>query len=120
MPATTYDIVIEQGSAFTLSLRYKTAAGALVDLSGYTARMQVRESFDSATPLLAFTSSPGGGITLGGSLGTIDVEASDEATAAIATRLTLWAVYDLELVPPDGKAFRLIQGQAEIRPEVTR
>ena len=120
MPATTYDIIIEQGATFALHLRYRTSAGALIDLTGYTARMQVRESFDSSTAMLSFTSAPGGGITLGGALGTIDIEATDEATAAIAVRQQVWAVYDIELVPPDGRAIRLMQGQAEIRPEVTR
>lgn len=118
MPATTYNITIEQGSTFTLQLAYKTPAGAAVDLTGYSARMQVRETYASDTPLLSLTDASG--ITLGGAAGTIVIEASDESTAAIDTRQTIWGVYDLELVPPNGKAIRLLQGAAEIRPEVTR
>ena len=120
MPATNYDIIIEQGATFTLQLVYKTSAGVAVDLTGYSARMQVRESYPAASPLLSFTSAASGGITLGGAAGTILIEASDETTAAIDTRQTIWGVYDLELVPPDGKALRLLEGAAQIRPEATR
>lgn len=119
MPATTHDIIIEQGATFTLQLVYKTSAGVAVDLTGYSARMQVRESYPADTALLSFTSA-GGGITLGGAAGTILIEASDETTAAIDTRQTVWGVYDLELVPPDGRAIRLLEGAAQIRPEATR
>lgn len=118
MPATTYDIVIEQGATFALNLVYRNDAGTPVDLSGYSARMQVRETFASDSTLLALTSAAG--ITLGGAAGTINIEASDETTSAIPIRQIVWAVYDLELVPPNGKALRLLQGAAEIRPEVTR
>ena len=120
MPATSYDIIIEQGATFTLNLLYRDDAGTPFDLTGYSARMQVRETFASETALLSLSSSAGGGITLGGAAGTISIEASDEATAAIPTRQSIYGVYDLELVAGDGKAFRLLQGNAEVRPEVTR
>ena len=43
--AGRYNIVIEEGSTFTLDLVYKNSDGVQQDLSGnYTARMQIRDS----------------------------------------------------------------------------
>jgi hypothetical protein len=41
MAATTYDILIEQGATYSQVITYKES-GAAVNLTGYTARMQVR------------------------------------------------------------------------------
>ena len=116
MSATTFDITIEQGATFTLSLVWKDSAGAPTDLTGWAARMQVRPSHGSDLVLLSL-SSTSGGITLGGTAGTIEVVASATATAAITGRK---AVYDIELAAPGGAVTRLLQGQVTISPEVTR
>jgi hypothetical protein len=41
MAATTYDILIEQGATYSQVVTYKES-GVAVNLTGYTARMQVR------------------------------------------------------------------------------
>ena len=60
--ALNYNLKAEQGSNFTLHLRYLNDAGTVVDLigSGYTAAMQVRRHPESASPILDFSSSNGG------------------------------------------------------------
>ncbi|CAB4130887.1 hypothetical protein UFOVP121_42 [uncultured Caudovirales phage] len=116
MPAAIYDITIEQGATFTLSLVWKDSAGTPIDLTGWQARMQVRPAYHSDVVFLSL-SSPSGGITLGGTAGTIEVVGSAAATAAIDGRK---AVYDIELVAPGGAVTRLLQGAAVISPEVTR
>lgn len=115
MTAGIYDIIIEQGATFTLPLTWNTN-GVPVNLTGYTARMMCRESFDSETPFLTLTTE-NGGIALGGALGTIDILATAAQTAAL-TKLV--GVYDLELVAPGGQVYRKLQGSVTVSREVTR
>jgi hypothetical protein len=115
MAAGTYNITIEQGATFRLSITWK-ADGVAVDITGYTARMQVRHRYSSTDTLLSLTSAAGD-IVLGGSAGTIVVTASATATAAITERA---AFYDLELVSGSGVVTRLLQGAVSITPEVTK
>ena len=114
MPAAQYNITIEQGATWRLSLTWKDVAGAPIDLTSYTARMQVRQAYGTADALLNLSS--GAGITLGPSTGAITLTASAAQTAAIAARN---GVYDLEMVAPDGTVTRLLQGSVTISPEVT-
>lgn len=119
MTAGVHDITIEQGSVFVLPLVWKTALGVPINVSGYKARMQVRKTYKSDDPPLISITSDAGDITLGGALGTITAKivASDTATLEIKQ-----GVYDLELIPPSGEddAFRFIQGEVTVTPEVTR
>lgn len=115
MSAATHNITIEQGATFTLNLIWKDSNNTPVNLTGYTARMQVRHRYSSTDTLLSLTTE-NGGITLGGSAGTIAVVASATATAAISDRA---GFYDLELVNA-GVVTRLVQGVVSITPEVTR
>lgn len=116
MAAGTYDITIEQGATFTLNLRWLDSEGTPIDITGYTARMQVRRKYSDKTSVLSLTSQDNE-IILGDSLGTIDVTASDEKTAAINIKA---GVYDLELETPSGDVVRLVQGTAVISPEATK
>jgi hypothetical protein len=77
--------------------------------------MQVRSSFASDTAILNLTS--GSGITLGGTAGTILINATATTTAGVATGQY---VYDLELVSGGSAVTRLIQGTFLVDPEVTR
>ena len=115
MAAGLYDITIEQGATFTLSLTWKDSTDAPVNITGYTARMQVRENYEAESTLVSLTSS-GGDIVLGGALGTIAI-----TIAASVTQLLQLdeAVYDLELVN-GATVTRLLQGKATVSREVTR
>lgn len=116
MAAATYNILIEQGATFQLHIVYKDSNDAPVNLTGYTARMQVRQKYSDATALLTLTTA-NGAITLGGALGTIDVVAAADLTDEITARC---GVYDLELQSPSGVVTRLIEGAVTISPEVTK
>lgn len=116
MVAGSHDITIEQGATFKLNIIWRDPAEAPINLTGYTARMQVRQRYASDDPLLNLTTE-NGGITLGGVAGTIAVVASAAATADISVRA---GVYDLEVVSAGGEVTRLIQGCVTITPEVTR
>lgn len=117
MPATQLDLTFEQGATFAMTVTWKSDAGTPVDLTGYTAKMQVRWNY-SDTDALATFSTASNTITLGGAAGTISV--LGPATMAGVTK-PKYGVYDLELThTASGRVVRLMQGRAFISPEVTK
>lgn len=116
MTAATHDIVIEQGATFRLNLLWKDSSDVPINLTGYTARMQVRRKHADPTILLNFTTE-NGAIALGGAAGTIQVTGLATLTDDVPAKP---GVYDLELVSAGGVVTRLVQGSVTITPEVTR
>jgi len=111
------DLNCYQGANFDYTLTWQTN-GTAVNLTGYTARMQVRESYDAGTAVVSLTS--GTGITLGGTAGTIGLALSATATAALDGTPNTQYIYDLELVTGAGYVTRLVEGRFMVYPEVTR
>lgn len=118
--AGTYDLIgdsaIEQGADLSRKITWSDSAGVPVNLTGYTARMQVRASVGASAVLMELTTE-NGGIVLGGSAGTIELVRTAAQTAAFTWRR---GIYDLELLSPAGKVTRLLKGEVEVDPEVTR
>jgi hypothetical protein len=108
-----YNITAYQGATYDLNLNWKIG-GTAVNLTGYTAAMQVRESYNAPATILSLTN--GSGITLGGTAGTIQIAVS-ASTMGSATPGNY--VYDLELTQAS-QVTRLIQGIFNIEPEVTK
>lgn len=111
----TVDLCIPQGATFSRVIRWK-ADGVNVNLTSFTARMQIRPTAASATTTLALTTE-NGRIALGGSAGTITLTISATDTAAITAGRY---VYDLELVAANGTVTRLLQGVITVSANVTR
>lgn len=88
-----------------------------VDLTGYTARMQIRESLDSATALHSMTTDPSGGIVLGATNGSITLSIPATVTAGFDFDT---AVYDLELVSSTGVVTEVVSGIVSLVREATR
>lgn len=116
MTAAVYSLLIEQGSTLSLPMVWRDSTGTPVDLTGWTARLQIRTSPQDADIQLELTTE-NGGITLGTIDGAIVLFADATATAALA-----WprAVYDLEMIAPSGAVRRLLRGEAVLSLEVTR
>ena len=116
--AGLYNIVADQGSTLSRVIYYKDPAKKPILFNGYTARMQVRASYDSLDAILELTTE-NGGISLGVSDGNIDLYITDEVMATIPEDKY---VYDLELVAPNSElyVYKLIQGNFVVRAEVTR
>jgi hypothetical protein len=110
------NFVCPQGTTFRRTLTYKIDE-VPVDLSGYSARLQVREQYYSEDYLVFINSGSVGGITLGGSAGTIDLLIEDSVTTDIPAGNY---VYDLEIVSPSLYVDRLVEGAFTVTPEVTR
>ena len=84
-----FDITINQGATFELTITWKDSAGTAINLSGYTARMQVRETYSSATSIVSLTNAAG--ITLGGAAGTVAILISATTTMKMSSRLSDFA-----------------------------
>jgi hypothetical protein len=130
MSAGIYNLTIEQGTDWNLLFVWKDNAGVAHDLTGYSARMQIRETIDSKLPLLC-ASTDAGSILLGGVDGTVEISFSENMTKAVKINPALFGlwqdgkegalfVYDLEIINSDGKVRRLLQGAVFFVPEVTR
>ena len=120
MPTTSpskYDFKIFQGGTFNELITWSTGAPSQpIDLTGCTAKMQVRSSITAPTILLEL-SSVNGAIVLGGSSGTIQLFLNPEQTASIN-----WTsgVYDLEINFNANDTRKLLFGTVTVVQEVTR
>jgi hypothetical protein len=115
VPAAVWRWLVEQGATSRTTLTLRDEAGP-VDLTGYMARLQVRETVGSPTTLLDLSTSSGG-ISIDGPAGSLTLLLSDEATAALTWR---HGVFDLEITSPGGDTTRLLKGEITVDPEVTR
>lgn len=109
----TYNITCPQGATWDKTFTV-TVGGSALNLTGYTAAMQVRESADASSALISLTNSSG--ITLGGSAGTIQVVISSTASAALTAGSYS---YDLEL-NSGSTITRLLEGSFNVTGNVTR
>lgn len=116
MSAGYLDLYIEQGATYNQPIVWKDSSGVAVNLTGYTARMQVRKTISATTPIITLTTE-NGRITLGGANGTITLNITATDTAALEQ---FAGVYDLELQSYSGFVTRLLEGQVTVSKEVTR
>lgn len=121
MIAGVYNIFCEQGTTFgrTFELQYPDSVDPSIfhvyDLSGHTARLQVRRTVESSTVLIELTTE-NNGIEIDAAFGKISVLMTNTQTSA----LTSSGVYDLEIVDAGGSVSRVVQGSFTLSLEVTR
>lgn len=116
MPAAKIDLTIEQGATFRKTFRWRDSTNTPIDLTGYTARMQIREEYDSSNYIIELTTA-NGGIAITEAEGVVDLFISDSNTAAITNKR---GVYDLELITPSAEVIKFIKGAVIIIEEVTK
>ncbi len=119
MPAAKLDLLIEQGATWTHTLIINQGSGEAAppaNLTGYTARMQIRAEVESASALIDLTIA-NGRIVITPAEGKIALTISAADTAALDFDV---GVYDLELVSPTGHVDRVVQGKVTLSREVTR
>jgi len=147
MPAGEYDISAEQGASFTLALTYKDNNNAVIDLTEYNARMQVRRSVTDNQALLFLSgatssgSLTGGGSTgefttgsTAGQTGTGGIQVNTSSTGGTGTTGGIYIsvdyatmanvpsgnhVYDIE-VHAGTTVDRILKGRFEVSAEVTK
>jgi len=120
-----YSIEMVQGDTFSLNLTVKEANGALKNLTGYTARMQIRSSYPSAVATETL-STANGEISINVASATIHLLLPADRTANISVDLAAGTppkskyVYDLELTDSGNNVSKLVYGDITIYGEVTR
>lgn len=132
--SANYDITAPQGSDFSVHIRYLNENDTPVDLTGYSAKMQVRRSYELDGVLGEFTSSPfGATVGLTGSYGGITLNCSIEGSTGYTGGILLTVkgvgmgnmpigrfVYDLK-ISKDQESVRLVEGRFDTAPgSVTR
>jgi hypothetical protein len=106
------NINIDQGSTFTSIVTVEDSQGLVFNLTGYTVRGQIRKSYSSLTAV-SFTAS-----VAQASAGTIQIGLTATQTAAMKPGRYL---YDIEIVQTSsGTVTRVVEGQVEVSPRVTR
>lgn len=122
IPPIPKRLTIYQGATLRQTLTWKSGptkdTAQPVDLTGCTARAQVRETWPSPVVILNL-STENSGIMLGGTSGTITLFMMATQTALLPM-LPKPARWDLEIYWPDGDVVRLFEGDCMISPEVTR
>lgn len=117
MTAFKYNLNIDQGATFSDKVVWKT--GELktpVDLTGCTAKMQIRDKVESPTLLLELNTS-NNSIILGGVAGTIEFNISAQITEQIKWKT---GVYDMKITFPDGKVIKKLYGSVTVTSSITR
>jgi hypothetical protein len=115
MSAGLYKILCEQGATFQLPLVWKDASGNPVNVTGWTAQMDVRKTKQSEASIVEL-STENGRITLGGDTGQIDLLIPATVTATLDPGAY---VYDLDLIN-EQTVYRLMEGTFVVDGEVTR
>lgn len=129
MAAGRYSFVLEQGTTVDFEIQYKDSSSNPIDLSGYSARMQVRPQIDSETVFLTLSSSlnnDGTGLNLSGSNGSTSLSSGSIGIYISSCTSSLLdfdtAFYDLEIYSGSNCPYtvRLLEGQIRLSKEVTR
>lgn len=126
MAAGKYSFVIEQGSTLDFEIQYKDSNNSPINLTGYSGKMQIRSTIDSATPIITLSSSlalDGTGLNFSGSNGTTPPTSGSIGIFISAASSSLFtfinAVYDLEITS-GSRVTRILEGNVRLSKEVTR
>lgn len=114
MLAGLLDIEVEQGATFELTFIYQDEAGNPFDLTGMTARMQLRRTYNSPTALIELTTA-NNRIVFDPFAGKITLRISATDTQPLSGS----GVYDLELI--EGSTVnRILEGSFKVCAEATK
>lgn len=114
---TKVNLKMNQGETYRHTLYWKDENDQPIDITGFTARMQVRAKTNSPEVLLELTTANGGVILSNPVAGELKLYVSATVTEAFSW---IAGVYDLELIAPNDDVTRLIEGKITIIKEVTR
>jgi hypothetical protein len=112
---STGHLTIRKGDTLALTLTYTDSDGNAIDLTGYSANFQVRNTSLASLLLEASTDGDSPGIALGDADGTIEVTVDADDTAGVGVAS---GVYGLTLTSGDGVTTTILYGDVTILPAV--
>lgn len=109
--AVVANITIDQGSVFDSTIDVEDVNGNPADITGYSARGQIRKTYASSTAVdfSASVTNP--------SEGKLKISLTGTQTGAMKPGRY---VYDVEVLSSSGAITRVVEGQVEVMPRVTR
>jgi len=134
MAAGLYNFTIEQGATLSFEIQYKDNNSTPIDLTGYTAKMEIASAYSGSTRTVyaMLTSSLGDVYVKDTGSEFLSLSGSDLTTPLTSGSIGIYigwartnelvftgsAVYDLELTL-DTERTRLLQGQVQLSKQVT-
>jgi hypothetical protein len=121
--AAQYELNIDQGANFLITLTIKDETGATMDLTGFTFRGKIKTSFSDSVAVANFSFKILDQVT---SRGLVEVSLTDTETAALVApaqgtvRTLTKMVYDIESEDGSGFVRRWLEGDVLVSPEVTK
>lgn len=118
--ALNYDLDIEQGSDYVISIPILDDNGEPVVVTDWNARAQIRRTPTSPIPRLSFNTAAEEQIEGVG----LEIDGDHVILRIPGTISALWAwsegAYDIELVDPGGSPRRFVKGRVYVDRETTR
>ena len=107
--ADQINLLVDQGTTYSVNLEVKDSNGDVVNLTGYTGAGQIRKQYTSNSAV-AFS---------------VNVFSNGTVTASLSANQTSSLdqgryVYDIELTNSLGEVSRIVEGLITFTPEVTR
>lgn len=134
--ASNYTLKIDAGADFFLRVQLEDDEGELIEMNGFSARMKLKEAYDSEEPMIDIDSGSKGGITFENfddetevNVDSCVIHLTNEQTGTLVDYSVLDSdgeveqgegVYDLEIVDEGGNVLRAIQGSWIAYQEATR
>jgi len=115
MTAAVHNFTVEQGTTCVLTFKW-LSNGAPVNLTGATAKMQIRETASSTTVLWEM-STANGRLSIAEALGEITLTITPTQSTAFTWT---FGKYDLEITTAGGTVYRLVRGTVSVSAEVTK
>jgi hypothetical protein len=109
--AIVSNLTVDQGATFNAQIDISDDSGNTQNLTGYSVAGQIRKSYDSTT-YTAFSASVSNATG-----GTVSIALTAAQTNALASGRY---VYDVEITSSGGVVTRVLEGQVEVTPGVTR
>ena len=121
MQPLKHNFAAKAGTTFRRVLIFKDEDDHLIDMTGWTARMQLRTAIDATGAPAVDVNTTNGGITIRPTHGEITILISDTVmSAANTTGSPITYYYDLEVVNSLGEVDSPLYGKIKIAPEVTK
>jgi hypothetical protein len=107
---------VDQNATFTFQIQYTEEDKVTpIDLTGATAKMQVRDT-KGGTKLAVTLTSPVGGITINGPTGTLDIKMTPTQTNKLFYPKSS---YDVMVIDSNGNKIKLLEGFLTLNRSVT-